>query len=46
MPKGEFSFYYRIKVALDVWFSLFKASIKKTSGIELINAKLKNRNLV
>jgi hypothetical protein len=46
VPKGEFSFYYRIKVALDVWFSLFKASIKKTSGIELINTKLKNRNSV
>jgi hypothetical protein len=46
LPKGEFSFYYRIKVALDVWFSLFKASIKKTSGIELINTKLKNRNSV
>jgi hypothetical protein len=46
MPKGEFSFYYRMRVAVDVWFSLFKASMKKTSGIELIHAKLKNRNLV
>ena len=46
VPKGEFSFYYRIKVALDVWFSLFMASIKKTSGIELINAKLKSRNSI
>lgn len=46
VPEDEFSFYYRIKIALDVWFSLFNASIKRTSGLELINTKLKNRNLV
>jgi hypothetical protein len=44
MSDGEFSFYYRIRVAVDVWFSLFIASMKKTSGIELIHAKLKNTN--
>ena len=46
MFDDEFSFYYRIRVAVDVWFSLFNASMKKTSGIELIHAKLKKRNLV
>jgi len=44
VTKDEFSFYFRIKIALDIWFSLFHASINKTAGIELIRAKLKNVN--
>ena len=44
VTKDEFSFYSRIKIALDIWFSLFHASINKTAGIELIRAKLKNVN--
>jgi len=42
VTKDEFSFYSKIKIALDVWFSLFHASINKTAGIELIRSKLKN----
>ena len=42
MTKDEFSFYFRIKVAIDVWLGLFNATIKKVSGIELIHVKLKS----
>ena len=44
VTKDEFSFYSRIKIALDIWFSLFHASINKIAGIELISSKLKNVN--
>jgi glycosyltransferase involved in cell wall biosynthesis len=44
MTEEESSFYYRIKIALDIWFSLFHASINKIAGIELISSKLKNVN--
>ena len=46
IAKDDFNLYNRVKVAMDVWFSLFEASIKKTNGVELINTKLKNRNSV
>jgi len=42
VTKDEFSFYSRVKIALDTWFSLFHASINKIAGIELIRSKLKN----
>ena len=42
--EDKFSFYSRIKITLDVWFSLFHASINKIAGIELIRSKLKNVN--
>jgi hypothetical protein len=44
LTKDKISFYSRIKIALDIWFSLFHASINKTAGIELIRSKLKNVN--
>jgi hypothetical protein len=44
VTKDEFSFYSRVKIALDTWFSLFHASINKIAGIELIRSKLKNVN--
>jgi hypothetical protein len=44
VTKDEFSFYSRVKIALDTWFSLFHASINKIAGIELISSKLKNVN--
>jgi glycosyltransferase involved in cell wall biosynthesis len=44
VTKEEFSFYSRVKIALDTWFSLFYASINKIAGIELIRSKLKNVN--
>ena len=39
--EDKFSFYSRIKVTLDIWFSLFHASVNKITGIELIRSKLK-----
>ena len=42
--KGEFSFFVKTKIAIDIWFSLFNASIKKVGGIELIHIKLKRSN--
>jgi GT2 family glycosyltransferase len=44
VTNDEFSFYSRVKIALDTWFSLFHASINKIAGIELIRSKLKNVN--
>ena len=44
VTKDEFSFYSRVKIALDTWFILFHASINKIAGNELIRSKLKNVN--
>ena len=46
MTQDDSSFYLRIKVAVDVWFSLFHASIRNKTGLQLIHAKLNNKYLV
>ena len=43
VAKDKFTFFSRVKIALDVWFSLLHASLNKTTGIELIRNKLKAR---
>jgi len=46
MTQDDSNFNLRVKVAVDVWFSLFLASIKNRTGIELIHSKLKNENSI
>ena len=46
MTQDDSSFYLRIKVTVDVWFSLFHASIRNRTGLQLIHAKLNNKYLV
>ena len=43
MTRDDSSFYLRIKVAVDTWFSLFNASIKNRTGLQLIHAKLNKK---
>ena len=43
MTRDDSSFYLRIKVAVDTWFSLFNASIKNRTGLQLIQAKLNKK---
>ena len=44
LTKGNFGFFVRAKVAMDIWLSLFHATMKKVSGKELIYIKLKRSN--